>query len=65
MPKNKTHKGISKRVRVTGGGAVSCDELPTMRAVGLDAEYVLWLVAASRYLPTFTLSDVFPFPNTS
>ena len=28
----------SVHVRVTGGGAVSCDELPTMRAVGLEAE---------------------------
>ena len=36
-----------------------------MRAVGFEAEYVLWLVAASRYLPKFTLSDVLPFPNTS
>jgi len=36
----------SVHVRVTAGGAVSCDELPTRRAVGLDAEYVLWLVAA-------------------
>ena len=25
---------------------------------------MLWLVAASRYLPKFTLSDVFPLPNT-
>ena len=55
----------SVQVRVTGGGAVSCDELPTMRAVGFDAEYVLWLVAASRYLPTFTFSDVLPLPNRS
>src|SRR5205085_5254784 len=27
----------SVHVRVTGGGAVSCEELPTMRAVGFDA----------------------------
>src|SRR5438067_12808839 len=55
----------SVHVRVTGGGAVNCDELPTIRAVGLLAEYVLWFVAASRYLPAFTLSDVLPLPNRS
>jgi hypothetical protein len=36
-----------------------------MREIGFGARYSAWLVAASRYLPTFNFTDVLPVPNTS
>ena len=35
------------------------------RSAGFAVYARLLTLAPCRYLPTFTLSDVFPFPNTS
>src|SRR4051812_22783869 len=55
---------LSVHERVTAGGAPSAG-LPAIRTAGLVRKYVFWLVAASRYLPTFTLIAVLPLPNRS